>query len=131
MPASRVLVCAVAGLTLLAGCGRGPSDRSQVRAALADFGAATAKRDYQALCDRLLSKALVGKLEQIGLPCEVALKTGLGTVERPVLTVRRISVDGDRASAEVHTTAANQAPSDDTIQLRKEDGSWRIASLGG
>jgi hypothetical protein len=126
-----MFVCAAAGVALLTGCGRAPSDRAQVRTALSDFGAATAKRDYQALCDRLLSTALVRKLQHIGLPCEVALKTGLGAVQEPVLTVRRISVDGDRASAQVHTTAANQAPSDDTIQLRKEDGSWRIASLGG
>jgi hypothetical protein len=121
------LTAALAPALLAGGCGKSASD--EVRATLQRFGAATAKKDYQELCDHLLSRALVAKVEQIDLPCELALKTGLGSVRRPTLTVRRVSVSGDRALGYVHTTAANQRPSDDTIELVKEKGSWRIASL--
>jgi len=117
----------VAVAFLAAGCGKSASD--EVRGTLQRFGAATAKKDYQELCDHLLSRELVAKVEQINLPCELALKTGLGSVRRPTLTVRRVTVSGNRALGYVHTTAANQRPSDDTIELVKENGSWRIASL--
>ena len=35
------------------------------------------------------------------------------------------------ASAKVHTTAANQAASDDTVALVKEGGDWKIGALSG
>ena len=39
----------------LSGCGGGPSDTEQVQAAVEAFGRATAAKDYQRLCDRLLA----------------------------------------------------------------------------
>ena len=71
----------------LSGCGGGPSDTQQVQAAVEAFGRATAAKDYQGLCDRLLSPDLVQEVEQAGLPCEVALRQGLGDVQAPTLTI--------------------------------------------
>ena len=48
----------VAALALLAtGCGgeEGPAPEAQVRATLADFGRATAAKDYARLCTRILA----------------------------------------------------------------------------
>jgi hypothetical protein len=111
-------------------CGGGPSDAEQVRSVVAAFGAASAAKDYQRLCDRLLSPKLVSKVESVGLPCEVALRQGLGDVRQPRLTIGRITVDGDRATAEVRSTAAGELPSRDTLRLERVGDSWRIASLG-
>jgi hypothetical protein len=120
----------VALILLLAGCGGGPSDEERVHAAVEAFGRATAAKDYQQLCDRLLSAKLVSEVESRGLPCEVALKQGLGDVRAPRLTIGRIAVTGDTATAEVQSAAQGQAPSRDTLQLvRAADDSWRIASL--
>ena len=114
-----------------AGCGEDePTDEEQVRDAVAAFGKATAAKDYQQLCDRLLAPELVEEVKQIGLPCEVALQQGLGDVEEPSLTIGRVTVQGDKARAEVRTTATGQPPSRDTLELVRIDERWRISSLG-
>ena len=126
----RPLVALAAAALALGGCGSGPSDAEQVRSAVLAFGRATAAKDYQRLCDRLLAPRLVDKIKQAGLPCEVALQKGLGDVEDPKLTIGKIAVDGDSATADVRTSARGQPPSRDTLKLTKVGGRWKIASLG-
>src|SRR3954447_26534804 len=78
-------------------CGEsGPSDTEQVHSTVEAFGQATAAKDYQRLCDTILAPALIVKVEQVGLPCEVALKQGFAGVEAPTLTIGKIAVDGDK-----------------------------------
>ena len=113
----------------VAACGGGPSDTERVHDAVEAFGRATAAKDYQGLCDRLLAPDLVEEVESQGLPCEVALKEGLGEVEAPTLTIGRIEVTGDRATADVRSAAAGEPPSRDTLQLVRVGDGWRIASL--
>src|SRR5215211_2491380 len=121
---------AVALLAGLAGCGESePSDEQQVRTTLTAFSRATAAKDYQALCDRLLAPALIADLKQIGLPCEIALQQGLGDVRQPRLVVGDVTVKGKSAVAEVRTSAEGQAPSKDTVELVRTDAGWRISSL--
>jgi hypothetical protein len=122
-----VVLAAVAGL---AGCGKSePSDEQQVRTTLTAFSRATADKDYQALCDRLLAPALIADLKKIGLPCEIALQQGLGDVRQPRLIVGDVTVKGKSAVAEVRTSAEGQAPSKDTVELVRTDAGWRISSL--
>jgi len=125
---------AVAALALAAlvatGCGENePTDEEQVRTTLTAFSRATAAKDYQALCDRLLAPSLIEDLKKIGLPCEIALQQGLGEVRQPRLIVGDVTVRGKNAVADVRTSAEGQAPSKDTIQLVRTEAGWRIASL--
>jgi hypothetical protein len=126
----RVAAAALLALAL-AGCGSKdtPPDSDQVRAALVEFGKATAAHDYKTMCTRLLAPVLLDKLRQVGLSCEQALEQGLGEVRSPKLSVGKITVKGDTASAEVRTSAEGQAPSTDTVQLRRINGKWRISAL--
>ncbi len=126
----RYLAPALA-LLILAGCGeQGPAPEEQVRSTVAEFGRATAAKDYGALCDRLLAPELIEEVESIGLPCERALRQGLGEVEDPRLTIGRIEIRDDEATAEVRTSAAGEEPSQDTLRLVNLDGVWKISSLG-
>jgi hypothetical protein len=125
----RPLAALLALAGLVCGCGGGPSDTDRVHAVVAAFGQATAAKDYQRLCDQLLAPKLVGEVEQQGLPCEVALKQGLGEVEAPKLTIGQIEVKGDAATADVRSTAAGEAPSRDTLKLVRVNDAWYIASL--
>jgi hypothetical protein len=128
--AGRYLAPALA-LLALAACGEGgPTPEEQVRSTVTEFGRATAAKDYQALCDRILAPELVQEVESIGLPCEVAMRQGLGRVREPRLTIGRIEVRDERASAEVRTSAAGEEPSRDTLRLVNLDGTWKISSLG-
>jgi Putative lumazine-binding len=116
---------------VLAGCGEsGPTPEEQVRSTVTEFSRATAAKDYQALCDKVLAPTLVEEVESIGLPCEVALRQGLGEVRDPRLTIGRIDVREDRATAEIRTSAAGEEPSQDTLELVNLDGTWKISSLG-
>jgi hypothetical protein len=129
-PVRRSLVAVLLVAAGVSGCGdSGPSDSEQVHATVEAFGQATAAKDYQRLCDNILAPALISKLEQVGLPCEVALKLGFADVRAPTLTIGRIEVDGDDATAEVNSTAQGQQPSRDTLKLKRVKGKWRIASL--
>jgi predicted small lipoprotein YifL len=121
----------VLALLVLAGCGdAGPTPEEQVRTTVSEFGRATASKDYKAMCGRLLAPDLVDDLAQIGLPCEQALKQGLDSVRDPRLTIGTVKIDGDKATAEVRTSAAGEEPSKDTLGLVKVNGTWKISSLG-
>jgi hypothetical protein len=125
----RPFVAVLAVLGAVCGCGGGPSDSERVHDAVEAFGKASAAKDYQQLCDDLLAPKLVEEVESSGLPCEVALKQGLGDVSSPRLTIGKVTVSGDSATADVQSSAAGQPPSRDTLQLVRVDDSWRIASL--
>jgi hypothetical protein len=122
---------AAAALAALAlgGCG-GASDRAQVRDTLARFARATATKDYRTLCRRVLAPSIIQPLLQIGLSCEQALSRGLAAVDTPRMVVRHIEFRGPAAFAAVHTSAANQLASDDTVRLVEVDGQWVVSSLG-
>ena len=47
----------------------------------------------------------------------------------PRLQIVRVQVKKDKAFVTVRTSASNQMPSTDTLQLVREDGGWRIAAL--
>jgi putative lumazine-binding protein len=127
----RILAPALA-LLLVAGCGdQGPTPEEEVRATVAAFGRATAEKDYQALCDRLLAPSLVEEVESIGLPCEVAMRRGLGDVRDPRISIGTVRVDGERATVDVRTAAAGEEPSQDTLRLLRVEGAWRIISSPG
>jgi hypothetical protein len=128
--ATRPLLLVLATCAL-AGCGEsGPSDEQQIRSALAELERATAAHDYGALCDRVLAPELIKTVSRIGLTCELAMQKGFEDVEDPHLTVGAVAVQGDSATAEVRSSAAGQAPSEDTVKLVRLDGGWRILSLG-
>jgi hypothetical protein len=111
----------------LAACGR--SDEREVRDTLEAFAEATAKKDYQRLCDDLFAEQLIEQVRR-QVPCELALKnSSLGDARSPKLVIRRITVDGDKASADVTTSAANQPASQDTVSLVREGDEWRIVAL--
>lgn len=130
MRPSAVAVLLTAALVGLAtGCGREESGPDQVRAAVEGFGQASREGDVQAICDDFLSKRLVVEVEEVGLPCEVAWQRALSQAKAPALTVRTIAVNGDKALVGVRSTAANQKPSEDTLELAREGGDWRITSL--
>ena len=128
-PVRRPFVAVLAISGAFAGCGQGPSDTDKVHDVVEAFGKASASKDYQRLCDELLAPKLVDDVESAGLPCEAALKQGLGSVSSPKLTIGQITVSGDSATADVQSSARGEKPSRDTLQLVRVDDSWRIASL--
>lgn len=107
----------------------GANDREQVSETLDRYAEATRDKDYQTICDELYAEDLVERVRAAGLPCEVALRTGLEDRQNPRLEVLGVEVNDDQALARVRSTAGGEVPSTDLVRLVKEDGEWRIASL--
>src|SRR4051794_21482860 len=128
-PVRRPLAAVLAVSGMFCGCGGGPTGTERVHDGGEAFGQASAAKDYQRLCDDLLAPKLVSKVESTGLPCELALKQGLGDVSAPRLTIGTIRVEGDAATADVQSSAKGEQPSRDTLQLVRVGDAWRIASL--
>jgi hypothetical protein len=134
MRPAALLMCGALALTLAA-CGAGASpersDADRVRDTLSAFARASAQHDYRRVCADLLAKPVIDSVRRAGLRCESAMQTALEGVQSPKLEVRQVTIKGDRASARVHTTAANQQASDDTVALVREGASWKIGAIGG
>jgi hypothetical protein len=106
-----------------------PDRAKEVGDTLDRFAAATRDKDYQTLCDELYASELVERIRAAGLPCEVALRTGLEDRQNPQLKVLEVDVTDDQARARIRTTAVGEPASVDVVRLIDEDGSWRIESL--
>jgi hypothetical protein len=107
----------------------GPDSDKEVRATLDRYAQATRDKDYQTLCDDLYATDLIDRIRSAGLPCEVALRTGLQDRRNPQLEVLGVEVSGDQALVRTRTTAVGEPPSVDTIRLVRQGGDWRVASL--
>jgi hypothetical protein len=119
-----------AALAVVAAAGCGTSDEDRVRDTVAAFRDATAAHDYDRICDDVLAPGLSRRLAALGLPCEVAVSRFLRGTRAPRITVRSVTVAGDRARAVVRSSAAGQRPSRDVLRLVRTGDGWRIASLG-
>jgi hypothetical protein len=109
----------------------GPNSDKEVRQTLDRYAQASRAKDYQTLCDDLLSSEIVDRLRSVGLPCEVALRTGLENTKNPTLTVIGVEVNGNQALARVRGVAVGQPPGTSTYRLVREGGGWRIATSPG
>lgn len=106
-----------------------PDREQEVRETLDRYAAATREKDYQTLCDDLYASELVERIRAAGLPCEVALRTGLENRRNPQLQVLSVDVTGKTANARVRSTAGGEVASVDTVQLVREGDDWKVSSL--
>ena len=109
--------------------GAAPDGGAAVTDTLENYAAATRDKDYQTICDDIYASELVQRVRAAGLPCAVALRTGLEDRENPRLEVLGVEVNGGQALARVRVTADGELPSTEVVRLAMEDGNWRVASL--
>ena len=126
----RILPFLLAATALTACHDEAPPAEAEVREVLQTFATSIEKRDYRVLCEDVFAPELLQGLQQIGLPCEVAMRNSLGSVKRPKLTVGKVTIDKNEADAEVRTSAQGQTPSTDTIRLERISGKWKVSALG-
>lgn len=131
----RIAVFAVLGLAVVVvvvlALRPGPDADKEVRDTLDRYAAASRDKDYQTLCDDLLASELVDQIRSAGLPCEVALRTGLEARRNPTLRVLEVEVNGDEALARVYGGADGEPSGSATYRLVHKDDDWRIATSPG
>ena len=89
---------------------------------------ATAQQDFATVCNDILASAT--RKQAGGDECPAILGARVRDVRRPKIKIEAIEVDGPRAQARVRTTAAGQAATTDVIRLVRENGKFRVISLG-
>ncbi len=89
---------------------------------------ATARRDFTTICDDLLAAAT--RKQAGGDSCPDVLDQRARGVTHPRIRIQSIEVSDNEARARVRTTATGQAATSDVIRLVREQGQFRILSLG-
>jgi Putative lumazine-binding len=89
---------------------------------------AVATKDFAAICDRLFTAG--AKERAGGEDCARQLRSAAGDVEQPVIEIRAIDVQKDRATVRIRTDAEGQARTTDELQLRRQGGRWLVEALG-
>jgi len=126
----------LAGAVALAGCDSGGSDADpdaikgapkQVAAAVAALDGATRAGRYDEVCDELFTRA--ARARAGGRDCAALLRSATEDVRRPQVRLLSIRVSGDNAEARVRTRSSGEGTVDETIELVRERGRYRIASL--
>jgi hypothetical protein len=112
----------------LAGCGTSVHD--QVQAKVQQFVTATAAKDAKTICDQVLAPTLLERLAAGGITCQQAMQIFFSSVQSPTLSIGRIDISGQKASAITLTSAHGQQGSLDAIELVNTSHGWRISSLG-
>lgn len=93
------------------------------------LGRAAAAEDYETICDDLLASAV--RRRAGGSDCPRLLRRSAAAVRRPRIRLESAAVvSPDLVRVKVRTEARGQPPSRDTIELVRERGRLRIASLG-
>ncbi len=90
---------------------------------------ATAARDFATVCEEVLTAA--ARERSGGTDCARLLRSAAEGVRRPSIEIRGIKLEGRRAQVEVRTRAEGQQTVSDVLELRREDGEWRVEALAG
>ncbi len=130
---------AIVAAVLLAGCaGQSASnddstskfsgDQRLVANTVEDFESAASKGDQDKICRDLLAKALVDQFAQRGGTCEKAVDATLKDTDSFDLTVERVSISGQEATARVK---ADRGKKDigQSLTLVKQGAGWRISAF--
>jgi hypothetical protein len=86
-------------------------------------------RDFRSICDQLFTSS--ARRRAGGRDCPRLLRSTAEGLTRPRIQILGIDIRGGRARVRVRSRAARQPPLEDTIQLRRKHGVYRIDSLEG
>ena len=122
-------------LLALAACGGTGGDSAtefegaerDVAQTIEDLEEAGQEDEPRRICQALLSRELVQRIEDSGEDCTKAIEKALDQADSFALTVESVRVTGNRARVRVETGIDEEQI--ETIELVRENRSWRIAGL--
>jgi outer membrane PBP1 activator LpoA protein len=105
-------------------------DQRLVANTVEDFESAASKGDQDKICRDLLAKALVDDYAQRGGTCEKAVDAALKDTDSFDLTVERVSISGQEATASVKADRGKK-DINQSLTLVKQGAGWRISAFAG
>ena len=128
---ASVLVAAVA----LTGCLPGSDDEpkpikgapKEVADVIARLERATQRRQFAVLCDQLFTAS--ARARAGGKDCVALLRETAKDVRQARIRLLDVRINGRRATARVRTTAEGQTAVEETIDLVRQRGRYRISAL--
>lgn len=102
---------------------------NEIATVVSELGRATASHDFAAVCDDLLTSA--ARERAGGNACVRNLRARTAGVRRPRIVLRRVNLRERSASARVVARAAGEDARREVLELRREDGEWRIEAVRG
>jgi len=134
-PLARLLPLALAAA--LAGCGQAPTSANNFKGAdkavaktIEDLKSNAQARKPSAICRDVLSTALASKLKSAGSDCTDQIEKLTGDADDFDLEVTDVTITGTTATAKVKARRGDDKNATTTFSLVKEDGDWRLSSLG-
>ncbi|MCW2984620.1 MAG: nuclear transport factor 2 family protein [Conexibacter sp.] len=135
---TRILALLAALPLVLSACGQSAKDsagdfqgdQKAVAQTVEDLQSAGRKADTGKICGDLLAPALVAKIKQASNgTCDKVLKDALSDADSFELQVKKVAISGNTATATVESDGGSKKRTD-TLQLVKDGGAWKIATLG-
>ena len=102
--------------------------KGQVASVVADLAQAGQRQDAQKICTQIISQDLVRQLSDAGTSCQAEMKKAIKDADDYDLTVKSVTVNGNRATAVVRR--GDKGPTA-TFRFVRESGGWRATSFGG
>ena len=132
----RLLVIALLA-ALVAGCGGSGNDSAsdfegtqrQVAETIEDLEEAGQEDEPRTICNSVLSRELVQRIESRGDDCATVIDRALEQTDTFSMTVDSVRVTGNTARARVETGVDEEET--EVIELVREGGGWKIAGLPG
>jgi predicted lipid-binding transport protein (Tim44 family) len=132
------LALAVAVAALAAGCAPSQSssnstskfkgDARLAAQAVEDLQSAASDGDNDKICTQILARAFAGKLAAAGHGCPATVDAAVDDADTIDMTVERVSVDGDQATARVKLETGKK-DRHATFQLVRENRRWKISGF--
>jgi len=130
----RLLLALVLPLAV-AGCGEAQDtsldkfqgDQRAVAQKIEDLQEAGEARKPEDICSNILSRTVVDQLEAANTECAAEMKKAIEDVDDYDLETRKVTVQGDQATAEVQQGGDDGETT--TMQFVREGDQWRAVSL--
>jgi hypothetical protein len=90
---------------------------------------ATARRDFDTICRDLFTTDAHERAGGAG--CPRRLRSAADGIQEPTISLRAIDLEGQRPTVRVRTRVRGQATVGAVLELRRDQGEWRIDALGG
>jgi hypothetical protein len=123
-------------VALLSGCSLGGDEEPprptgaarQIGVLVRQLELALQRGDAAGVCDDLLTEAARRRFGGSG--CERRVRQGLAGVRHPRVELRAVERNGARAVISLRTQAEGMRTGDQRLELRRDDGEWRVEALG-